>query len=78
MTQQPLICQVGEESWRQKEARAVDGVPEAWGDLATRGVAWEIGTAMTVLASGADIVLLRHPATLAAVREALDDLMKGA
>ena len=78
MTQQPMICQVGEESWRQKEARAVDGVPEAWGDLATRGVAWEIGTAMTVLQSGADIILLRHPATLAAMHEALDDLMKGA
>lgn len=78
MTQQPMICQVGEESWRQKEARAAADVPEAWGDLATRGVAWEIGTAMTVLQSGADILLLRHPASLAAMHEALDDLMKGA
>jgi acetyl-CoA decarbonylase/synthase, CODH/ACS complex subunit delta len=78
MTQQPMICQVGEESWRQKEARAADGVPEAWGDLATRGVAWEIATAMPLLQAGADILLLRHPASLAAMREALDDLMKGA
>jgi acetyl-CoA decarbonylase/synthase complex subunit delta len=78
MTQQPLICQVGEEAWRQKEGRAADGVPEAWGDLATRGVAWEVSTALTVLQSGADIVLLRHPASLATLREALDDLMKGA
>jgi len=78
MTQQPLICQVGEEAWRQKEARAAENVPEAWGDLATRGVAWEIGTAMTVLQSGADILLLRHPASLAAMHASLDDLMKGA
>ncbi|HEY5387243.1 MAG TPA: acetyl-CoA decarbonylase/synthase complex subunit delta [Thermoleophilia bacterium] len=78
MTQQPLICQVGEEAWRQKEGRAADGVPETWGDLATRGVAWEVSTALTVLQSGADIVLLRHPASLATLREALDDLMKGA
>jgi acetyl-CoA decarbonylase/synthase complex subunit delta len=78
MTQQPMICQVGEESWRQKEARATDGVPEAWGDLATRGVDWEIGTAMTLVQSGADIVLLRHPDSVAAMHEALDDLMKGA
>jgi len=33
---------------------------------------------MTVLQSGADIVLLRHPASLVAMHEALDDLMKGA
>ena len=78
MTQQPMICQVGEESWRQKEARAADGVPEAWGDLATRGVAWEIGTAMTLVQSGADIVLLRHPSSFATMNAALDDLMKGA
>jgi acetyl-CoA decarbonylase/synthase complex subunit delta len=78
MTQQPMICQVGEESWRQKEARAADHVPAAWGDLATRGVAWEISTALTVLQAGADLLLLRHPASLSAVREALDDLMKGA
>ena len=78
MTQQPMICQVGEESWRQKEARVADGVPEGWGDLATRGVAWEIGTAMTLVQSGADIVLLRHPDSFATMREALDDLMKGA
>jgi len=78
MTQQPMICQVGGEAWRQKEARAVDDVPEAWGDLATRGVAWEISTGMTLLESGADIVLVRHPASLSALRAALDDLVKGA
>jgi hypothetical protein len=33
---------------------------------------------MTVLQSGADILVLRHPATVVAVREALDDLTKEA
>jgi hypothetical protein len=36
MTQQPMICTVGEESWRQKEGRAATNVPEAWGGLAER------------------------------------------
>ena len=31
MTQQPMICTVGEEAWRQKEARAADGVPDGLG-----------------------------------------------
>ena len=78
MTQQPMICQVGEEAWRQKEARAATDVPDAWGDLATRGVAWEIGTSITLLQAGADLLLLRHPASVTAVREAIDDLLKGA
>lgn len=78
MTQQPMICQVGAEVWRQKEARAADDVPEAWGDLATRGVAWEIATGTTLLEAGADILLLRHPESLSALSAALDDLTKGA
>ena len=49
MTQQPMICTVGEEAWRQKEGRAEGDVPEAWGALAERGVAWEIATATTLL-----------------------------
>ena len=74
MTQQPMICNLGEESWRQKESRVAEGVPAAWGTLALRGQAWEVTTALTVLEAGADIVVLRHPGSVAAVREALDDL----
>ena len=78
MTQQPMICTAGEEAWRQKECRAEGDVPEAWGDLGKRGVAWEIATAMTLLQSGADILVLRHPATVVTMRETLDDLTKEA
>ena len=75
MTQQPMICTVGEESWRQKESRAPDGVPAEWGDFETRAVIWETTTAVTLLQSGADIVVLRHPATMVHVRQAIDELM---
>ena len=78
MTQQPMICTVGEEAWRQKEGRAATDVPEAWGALAERGVAWEVSTATTLLEAGADVLVLRHPGSLAVMREALDDLTKGA
>jgi acetyl-CoA decarbonylase/synthase complex subunit delta len=78
MTQQPMICTVGEEAWRQKEARAAEGVPAAWGELATRGLAWEVTTATALLHSGADVVVLRHPRAIAVVRAAVDALMEGA
>ena len=75
MTQQPMICFVGEESWRQKEARAADGVPEEWGDIEKRSIAWETVTATTLLESGADIVVLRHPKTVDVVRSTINQLM---
>ena len=78
MTQQPMICTAGEEAWRQKEGRAAEDVPAAWGALAERGVAWEVTTATTLLEAGADILVLRHPGSLAVLREAIDDLTKGA
>jgi len=77
MTQQPMICTAGEEAWRQKEGRAATDVPEAWGELAERGVAWEVTTAMTLLEAGADILVLRHPGSVGVLRGALDDLTKG-
>jgi acetyl-CoA decarbonylase/synthase, CODH/ACS complex subunit delta len=78
MTQQPMICTPGEEAWRQKEGRVDEGVPEAWGALAERGVAWEVTTAIGLLEAGADILVLRHPESLRQVRAALDDFVKGA
>ena len=75
MTQQPMICFVGEESWRQKESKAGEGVPEAWGDWAKRGVTWEATTATALLHSGADIVTIRHPETVEVIRSFIEKLM---
>jgi acetyl-CoA decarbonylase/synthase complex subunit delta len=75
MTQQPMICFVGEESWRQKESRAAEGVPEEWGDIEKRGITWEIVTATALLESGADILVLRHPKTIGVVRDTINQLM---
>jgi acetyl-CoA decarbonylase/synthase complex subunit delta len=75
MTQQPMVCFVGEESWRQKESRAAEGVPAQWGDIEKRSTAWETITAATLLESGADIVVLRHPETIAVVRNTINKLM---
>jgi acetyl-CoA decarbonylase/synthase complex subunit delta len=75
MTQQPMICFAGEESWRQKESRAAEGVPAEWGDIEKRGLTWELVTATALLESGADIVVLRHPKTINVVRDTINKLM---
>jgi acetyl-CoA decarbonylase/synthase complex subunit delta len=75
MTQQPMVCFAGEESWRQKESRASEGVPEEWGEIEKRGITWEIITATALLESGADIVVLRHPKTVSHIKSTVEKLM---
>jgi acetyl-CoA decarbonylase/synthase complex subunit delta len=75
MTQQPMFCLTGQESWRQKESKAGEGVPEEWGDFEKRGITWEVLTGTTLLHAGADIILIRHPESVKQVREAIGKLI---
>ena len=75
MTQQPMLVAPGEEAWKTKEAKVGEGVPDSWGDWNERSINWETLTAVTLLESGADIVVLRHPESLRRVRRASAALM---
>ena len=75
MTQLPMIVTVGAETWKTKEAKVGEGVPMAWGDWAERGINWETLTALTLIESGADIVVLRHPESVKRVKAAIAELM---
>ncbi len=60
MLNMPIITFVGEEAWKTKEAKSAD-VPAEWGDFKTRAISWECITASSILVSGANIVVIRHP-----------------
>lgn len=75
MTQFPMIVTPGFEAWKTKESKVGEGVPEAWGDWLQRAINWEILTAATLLESGADILVLRHPESVKQLKAAIDDLM---
>lgn len=75
MTQLPMICYVGGESWRQKESKVGHDVPAQWGEWNKRAVNWEVTTAISLLHSGADIVVLRHPESVNLVKGAIARLM---
>ena len=62
----PVICDVGSEAWRAKEAKAADH-PEA-------GPMWELITATTLLQSGADIFRMRHPTAVAGLKKAIGEV----
>ncbi len=74
-TQQPMIVTPGLEAWKTKEAKVGEGVPEAWGDWSKRAINWETLTAIALVESGADILVLRHPETLKNVKDAISELM---
>ncbi len=74
MTQQPMLVTPGEEAWRMKEAKVGEDVPEAWGDWEERAITWETLTATTLVHSGADIVVLRHPESVRRVKDMIDKL----
>jgi acetyl-CoA decarbonylase/synthase complex subunit delta len=74
MTQQPMIVTPGEETWKVKESKVGEGVPEEWGDWGQRALEWEAITASTLIQSGADILVLRHPKTLERIRSMVEAL----
>jgi CO dehydrogenase/acetyl-CoA synthase delta subunit len=75
MTQSPMIVVVGHETWKTKESKVGDDVPEAWGDWLERGITWETVTATALVEAGADILVLRHPESLKRVRKVIDNLL---
>lgn len=75
MLAMPIICDVGYEAWRTKEANASAVDFPNWGDENRRGVMWEAVTATATLESGSHILVMRHPDALAMVRNHLQALL---
>ena len=75
MTQLPMIVTPGYEAWKAKESRWAAACRDHGGDWEARAIHWETLTAMTLVESAANIVVLRHPESVKRVHLAIDDLM---
>jgi acetyl-CoA decarbonylase/synthase, CODH/ACS complex subunit delta len=75
MTQFPMLVTPGFEAWKAKESKVSEGVPASWGEWRKRAINWETLTAIALIESGADIVVLRHPESVARVKQCITDLM---
>jgi acetyl-CoA decarbonylase/synthase complex subunit delta len=71
----PVLCAVGQEAWRAKEAKATDEEAPGWGSHEERAIAWEVLTATTLLQAGSDILVMRHPQAAREVRAHIDELL---
>ena len=73
--QMPILAPVSIDTWSVKESSASEeDVPE-WGNREERGIHMEISTAAANLVGGADAVILRHPAAVAAVKKFINELI---
>lgn len=73
--QPPMLADVGMYVWKVKETQASEAELPLWGSLAERGIAWESVTAASLLMSGAELLIMRHPDAVKAVEKFIDELM---
>jgi len=71
MCQMPIMNHSGGEAWKQKEARAADGVPDTWGNVSDRSVIWEELTASALINAGSDMVVMCHPKSVEIIKNTI-------
>jgi acetyl-CoA decarbonylase/synthase complex subunit delta len=71
----PVLCTVGYEAWRAKEANASQEEFPNWGPQPERGVMWEATTATALLQAGAHILVMRHPEAVRMVKKHIEAMM---
>lgn len=76
MLSPPVICQIGQEAWRAKEAKATTEEVPHWGPAEERGPIWEAMTAILLLQAGTNLLVMRHPKAIELVKQTIDELMK--
>ncbi|MBN2159190.1 MAG: acetyl-CoA decarbonylase/synthase complex subunit delta [Spirochaetes bacterium] len=74
--QYPIICNVGSEVWKIKEAKISESDDPKLGDARERAIAMECVTAASLLLAGADILILRHPESVTRIKKMIKSLME--
>ena len=71
----PMIVTPGQECAKIKEYKAPKEAFPAWGELEDRAALWELSTAVSLLYSGADLLIMYHPVAAAALKRTISKLM---
>jgi acetyl-CoA decarbonylase/synthase complex subunit delta len=75
--QVPIVCNVGNEIWKCKEAGLAAEDARTLGDPERRAILMECVAAVCYLLAGADVVILRHPESVRLVRSFIQLMSQG-
>ncbi len=75
--QPPILGDVGMYVWKIKETVASESEAPDWGALEERSIAWEAITATSMILSGTNLLIMRHPRAITNVEKTIDELVKG-
>ena len=75
MLQMPIVTPVSTETWGVKEAMLPESEAPEWGPVEERGIEMEVCTASACLVGGSNVVIMRHPASIATIAKFIDSLM---
>ncbi len=70
----PIICNLGREIWKSKEARFSREQEAQTGGLPMRGIMMEVAAGISLLLAGANILILSHPRSLALLQRFVEEM----
>jgi acetyl-CoA decarbonylase/synthase complex subunit delta len=73
--QPPILGDVGMYVWKVKETVASDTDVPDWGSLEERSIVWETLTATSMIISGTNLLIMRHPRAIENVEKTIDELV---
>ena len=73
--QMPILATVSLDTYGVKESTASEADEPAWGSREERAIGMEVSTAAADLTGGADAVVLRHPASIATIKQFITALI---
>jgi acetyl-CoA decarbonylase/synthase, CODH/ACS complex subunit delta len=72
--QYPIVCNLAQEVWKTREAKLTKEEDPKLGDEKKRSVLMEAVAAMSLLIAGADIAIMRHPDSVALIKDMIKEL----
>jgi acetyl-CoA decarbonylase/synthase complex subunit delta len=70
----PILCDVGFEAWRAKEAKMPPFAAPPDGAADPPGAMWEAATAAVLMQAGAELLVMRHPKAVATIKSMIERL----
>jgi acetyl-CoA decarbonylase/synthase complex subunit delta len=64
----------GYETYRVKESRAPEDDYPTWGKVEDRGIYWETATAMSLLLTGAELLIMYHPKAVETIKNKIAEI----